>query len=100
MKQILQDLSNGRTYIMEAPAPKVSENSLLIASRTTLISAGTERMLVSFGKANFIDKALQQPDKVRMVLEKAKTDGLAATFDGVRSKLGQPIPRLLQCRCR
>ena len=49
-------------------------------------------MLVDFGKANLVDKARQQPDKVRMVLEKAKTDGLTATLEAVRNKLEQPLP--------
>ncbi len=92
MKQVLQDLSKGDSYLIEAPAPKVTKNTLLIATRTTLISAGTERMLVNFGKANFIDKARQQPDKVKMVLEKVTTDGLITTVDAVKSKLGQPLP--------
>nr|WP_246853938.1 bi-domain-containing oxidoreductase [Vibrio crassostreae] len=49
-------------------------------------------MLIDFGKANFIDKARQQPDKVKMVLGKIKTDGLMPTVDAVRSKLDQPLP--------
>jgi predicted dehydrogenase/threonine dehydrogenase-like Zn-dependent dehydrogenase len=49
-------------------------------------------MLVEFGKANIIDKARQQPDKVRMVLDKIRTDGLAPTLEAVRSKLEQPLP--------
>ena len=49
-------------------------------------------MLVEFGKANLIDKARQQPDKVKMVLEKVKTDGVMPTLDAVRSKLNQPLP--------
>lgn len=92
MKQILQDMSQGRTYVAEAPAPSVSREALLITTTTTLISAGTERMLVGFGKASYLDKARQQPEKVKMVLEKVKTDGLMTTLDAVKSKLGQPLP--------
>lgn len=91
MKQVLQDMKNGGTRVTEAPAPQVSPGKLLIATRTSLISAGTERMLVEFGKANLLDKARQQPDKVKMVLDKVKTDGLATTLDAVRSKLEQPL---------
>ncbi len=91
MKQILQNLSNGETTIADIPVPAVQPGCLLIATKTTLVSAGTERMLVEFGKANLVDKARQQPDKVRMVLEKIKTDGLLPTVDAVRSKLDQPI---------
>jgi predicted dehydrogenase/threonine dehydrogenase-like Zn-dependent dehydrogenase len=92
MKQILQNLSNGETSLVDVPCPKNTTGNLLIASRTTLVSAGTERMLVDFGKANVIDKARQQPDKVKQVLEKVKTDGLLQTLDAVRSKLDQPLP--------
>jgi hypothetical protein len=49
-------------------------------------------MLVDFGKANYLDKARQQPDKVKMVLNKVKTDGLMPTIDAVRLKLDQPLP--------
>ncbi len=92
MKQILQDMAKGGTTIAEAPAPQVSAGHLLIHSRTSLISAGTERMLVGFGKASYLDKASQQPEKVKMVLEKARTDGLMTTVEAVQSKLAQPLP--------
>lgn len=48
-------------------------------------------MLLSFGRASWIEKARQQPDKVKMVLDKVKTDGAIATFESVRAKLDQPI---------
>jgi predicted dehydrogenase/threonine dehydrogenase-like Zn-dependent dehydrogenase len=92
MKQILQDMAKGGSSIVEAPSPQASKGHLVINTTTTLISAGTERMLVDFGKANFIDKARQQPDKVKMVLEKVQTDGLMTTIDTVKSKLAQPLP--------
>lgn len=92
MKQILQNLGNGETSLVDVPCPQNKPGHLLVASQQTLVSAGTERMLVDFGKANFIDKARQQPDKVKMVLDKVRTDGLAPTIDAVRSKLDQPLP--------
>lgn len=92
MKQILQDLVNGGTKVTEAPAPQASNNTLIVNTQSTLISAGTERMLVGFGKASYIEKARQQPDKVKMVLEKVATDGLMTTVDAVKSKLAQPLP--------
>ena len=92
MKQILQDLAKGGTTVVAAPSPAVSRGNLLINTRTTLISAGTERMLVDFGKASLLDKARQQPEKVKMVLDKVQTDGLLTTLDAVRSKLSQPLP--------
>jgi predicted dehydrogenase/threonine dehydrogenase-like Zn-dependent dehydrogenase len=92
MKQILQDMGRGATYIAEAPAPAVSRGALLIHSTVSLISAGTERMLVDFGRASYLEKARQQPEKVRMVLDKVRTDGLMATIESVQSKLAQPLP--------
>lgn len=65
---------------------------MLIATRSTVVSAGTERMLIDFGKASYLSKAKQQPDKVKQVLAKIKTDGLMPTIDAVRSKLDQPLP--------
>lgn len=91
MKQILQDMAKGGTTVTISPAPFSSTNNLNIATTLSLISAGTERMLVDFGKSSMIDKARQQPDKVKMVLEKVKTDGLATTIEAVQSKLAQPI---------
>jgi len=92
MKQILQNMGSGETTIVTAPSPQAKSGNLLIHTTTSLISAGTERMLVEFGQANFIQKARKQPDKVKMVLDKVKTDGLATTIDAVKSKLDQPLP--------
>lgn len=92
MKQVLQDMAKGGTSLVEAPAPVAGPKSVLITTSISLISAGTERMLVDFGRASLLQKARQQPDKVKMVLEKVKTDGLFTTLDAVRSKLAQPLP--------
>ena len=92
MKQILQSLKTGATEVAEVPCPAVKRGQLLIRSLQTLVSVGTERMMVEFGKAGWIDKARQQPDKVRMVLDKIKTDGLQPTMDAVFNKLDQPLP--------
>ena len=92
MKQVLQNMGNGQTLLLDVPAPRLDPGCVLIQTRSTLISAGTERMLVDFGRASMIDKARQQPEKVRMVLDKVRTEGLFATLDAVRSKLDQPLP--------
>ena len=92
MKQIVQHMGSGLTEILEAPMPTGQPGALLIQTTCSLISAGTERMLVGFGKAGWIDKARQQPDKVKMVLEKIQTDGLMTTINAVQSKLAQPLP--------
>ena len=92
MKQIIQDLKSGATVLEEVPVPQVKSGYVLIKTTRTLVSLGTERMLVEFGKANLIDKARQQPDKVKQVLDKIKTDGLQPTLEAVFNKLGQPLP--------
>ena len=92
MKQILQDMAKGGTVLTESPAPSINSHTLLISTVVSLISAGTERMLVDFGRASYLDKARQQPEKVKMVIEKIRADGLMTTVDAVKSKLAQPLP--------
>ena len=92
MRQILQSLRTGVTEIADVPCPSVVKGHLLIQTAQTLISAGTERMLVEFGKGGLVEKARQQPDKVRIVLDKIKTDGLMPTVEAVINKLDQPLP--------
>ncbi len=92
MKQIMQDMSKGTTDMLACPSPSIVPGCLIIDTSVSLISAGTERMLVDFGKASYIEKARQQPEKVKMVLEKVGTDGFMTTVDAVRSKLAQPLP--------
>jgi predicted dehydrogenase/threonine dehydrogenase-like Zn-dependent dehydrogenase len=92
MKQIIQDLKSGDTILEEVPVPQVKSGYVLIKTHRTLVSLGTEKMLVNFGKANFIDKARQQPDKVKQVLQKIQSDGLKPTMETVFRKLGEPLP--------
>jgi predicted dehydrogenase/threonine dehydrogenase-like Zn-dependent dehydrogenase len=92
MKQILQNIANGETQLVEVPCPQAKNGQLLISTTKSLVSVGTERMLIDFGKSGWIAKARSQPDKVKMVLDKVKTDGLMTTIDTVRSKLDQPLP--------
>lgn len=92
MKQILQNLSTGQSELVEAPAPGPRPGNLLIDTTVSLISTGTERMLVDFGRSSLIAKVRSQPEKVQQVLDKVATNGLLTTMDAVRSKLGQPIP--------
>jgi len=92
MKQILQNIANGETQLVEVPCPQGKNGQLLISTTKSLVSVGTERMLIDFGKSGWIQKARSQPDKVKMVLGKVKTDGLIPTIDAVRSKLDQPLP--------
>ena len=92
MKQLVQSLKNEGTILVDSDIPKVSDGKLLIRTVTSLISTGTEKMLVDFGAASYINKARQQPDKVKQVLQKIKTDGLMPTIEAVQNKLDMPIP--------
>ena len=98
MKQILQNLKTGELEVVEVPPPPAKPGHLLIQTRCSLISAGTERMLVHFAKSGLISKAKQQPDKVKQVIEKMKTDGLLPTLHSVFARLDEPLP-LGYCNC-
>jgi predicted dehydrogenase/threonine dehydrogenase-like Zn-dependent dehydrogenase len=92
MRQVLQSLTDGRTLLAEIPESTAPRGGLLIHTTRSLISAGTERMLVDFSRSGWIDKARSQPDKVLQLLAKVRTDGLLPTIDAVRSRLDQPMP--------
>ena len=92
MKALVQSLRNGKTTLVDVPMPGLNSGSVLIQTSQTLVSLGTEKMLVNFGKGTVFQKAKQQPDKVKEVLAKVKTDGLASTISAVKNKLEQPIP--------
>lgn len=91
MLQVIQNLKDGRTEVVDVPAPGVRPGTVLIRTVRSLVSPGTERMVVGFGKANLFDKARQQPDKVRQVLAKVRSDGVLPTLDAVQAKLDQPV---------
>ncbi|MCC7040808.1 MAG: bi-domain-containing oxidoreductase [Burkholderiales bacterium] len=91
MKQVLQHLGTGKTTVADVPCPCAAPGTLAIRTTASLISSGTERMLVEFGRGSLLDKVRQQPDKVAQVLDKMRTDGVVATLEAVRSKLDQPL---------
>ena len=78
--------------LAEGPCPLAMPGQVLVRTTASVISAGTERMLVEFSQANLIQKARQQPEKVRQVLDKIRTDGLLPTLDAVFRKLDEPLP--------
>ena len=92
MKQILQNLGSGETLLAEVPSPRRGGGHILSETTQSLVSLGTEKMLIDFGKGSWLAKARSQPDKVKQVLQKVKTDGLFTTIDAVRAKLDSPIP--------
>ena len=92
MRQLVQHLGSGRTELLAVPAPGPRSGRLLVRATRSLVSLGTERMLVEFGRGGWLSKARQQPEKFRAVLAKARSEGVFATIAAVRSKLAQPIP--------
>ena len=92
MDQLVSDLLNGEVGVVSSPLPNLSSKNVLVRTSHSLVSLGTEKMLVDFGKGSFLQKAKQQPDKVKEVIAKVKKDGLAPTIAAVKNKLDQPIP--------
>lgn len=92
MKQIIQNLKTGATILEELPVPIPGRGQVLIRTTRTLVSLGTEKMLVEFSKSSLISKARQQPDKVKQVLDKIKADGLLPTLETVFKRLEEPLP--------
>jgi len=92
MLQIIQSFKTGETILEEVPSPEIKKGHILVKTNRSLVSLGTERMLVEFGKSGYLAKAKQQPDKVKQVLDKIKTDGLLTTYESVTNKLAEPLP--------
>jgi len=92
VRQILQNLRTGETELADVPSPLARRGHVLVRTSTTLISTGTERTLVEFGQASLLGKAQAQPDRVRQVIDKVRTDGLVPTLEAVAGKLSKPLP--------
>jgi predicted dehydrogenase/threonine dehydrogenase-like Zn-dependent dehydrogenase len=92
MKQVVQSYRTGELKVAEAPAPRVGDGSLLVATRVSLISSGTERQLIDLAKASLAGKAMARPDLVRRVVRNIQRDGLQPTIEKVFAKLDTPIP--------
>ncbi len=92
MKQILQHMNDGKTMVEEVPVPVTRRGTALVRTSASLVSAGTERMLVDFAEKNLIGKAAARPDLVRQVISKAEREGLLPTLEAAFNKLDQPMP--------
>ena len=92
MKQVIQDWKSGKTKLVEIPSPRVKRGHMLIHTAASLVSAGTERMVVEFAGKNLLAKARSRPDLVRQVLGKVRREGVLATVEAVRNRLDQSIP--------
>ncbi len=92
MKQIAQSYKTGELKIVDVPSPSVPRGGILVETAASLISAGTERMLIDLARKNLLQKAKSRPDLVTKVIEKVKREGALAALETVRSKLDSPIP--------
>jgi predicted dehydrogenase/threonine dehydrogenase-like Zn-dependent dehydrogenase len=91
MKQLLQNMHNGQTNIEDVPIPSIRNRFALVKTACSLVSAGTERMLVEFSEKNLVQKATSRPDLVKQVLSKAQREGILPTIEATFNKLDQPM---------
>jgi predicted dehydrogenase len=91
MKQLLQNVSNGRAVVLDVPAPQCGRGEILVRVGASLVSAGTERMVIEFAEKNIFEKALARPDLVRQVLNKATREGVLSTIQSVRQRLDSEL---------
>lgn len=91
MKQVLQHLKDGKTIVAEVPIPGLKRNSALVQTAASLVSAGTERMVVEFAEKNLLAKAASRPDLVKQVISKAKREGVLTSVEAAFNKLDQPM---------
>jgi predicted dehydrogenase/threonine dehydrogenase-like Zn-dependent dehydrogenase len=92
VRQVVQHLRTGAIEMLDLPALRPGPHELVIRTHRSLMSAGTERMLLEFGRAGLIGKALQQPERVRMLLERLRTDGIRTVLEAAWNKLDEPLP--------
>lgn len=92
MKQLMQNLKNGDTIVADAPVPAPQPGEALVRTAASLVSAGTERMVVEFAEKSLVGKARSRPDLVRQVFDKARREGLLTTLEAAFGRLDQPMP--------
>jgi predicted dehydrogenase/threonine dehydrogenase-like Zn-dependent dehydrogenase len=92
MKQLLQNLRDGKTTVVDVPAPSAQPGMVLVRTAASLVSAGTERMVVEFAEKSLVGKARSRPDLVRQVIDKARREGLFSTAEAAFNRLEQPMP--------
>ena len=91
MKQVLQNLKTGKTEVLDVPIPQLRKGNVLVQTAASLVSAGTERSLVSFAEKNLVGKAQSRPDLVKQVIDKARREGLLTAFESAMNRLDQPL---------
>ncbi|RZU74583.1 hypothetical protein EV384_3057 [Micromonospora kangleipakensis] len=92
MKQVVQSVSGGELKVAEVPQPEPGATEVLVATRRSLLSAGTERAVRELASASLLRKARARPDLVRQVVSKARTEGVRSTLAAVRNRLDEDMP--------
>lgn len=92
MKQLFLSVNDGSVNVLETPAPVVKPNTVITETLYSVVSAGTERSLASFGSKNLLQKAMERPDQVQKVMEKMSTDGILTTVEAAFGRLKDPMP--------
>jgi predicted dehydrogenase/threonine dehydrogenase-like Zn-dependent dehydrogenase len=91
MKQLIQNMRNGKTQVVEVPTPHAKPGTALVQVASSLVSAGTERMLVEFSEKSLLGKARSRPDLMKQVLDKAQREGIVPTLESAFNRLDQPM---------
>ncbi len=91
MKQLLQNMRDGKASVQEVPMPVVRPGTALVRTAASLVSAGTERMVVEFAEKSLVGKARSRPDLVKQVMDKARREGLITTAQAAFNRLDQPM---------
>lgn len=92
MKQVIQSFKSGELIVADVPTPTLRAQGILVRTARSLVSTGTERMVVDFAEKNLVQKAQARPDLVKQVMDKVQREGLLNTIDSVRNRLEQPLP--------
>src|SRR5512132_3980986 len=91
MKQLLQNTRNGKSTVEDVPVPTPREGQALVKTEASVVSAGTERMVVEFAEKSLVGKARSRPDLVKQVLDKGKREGWVTTAQAAFNRLDQPM---------
>ena len=97
MKQIIQNYKSGELQLVEVPDPILLPGGMILDTRNSLVSVGTEKLMIDFAKKGYLGKALGRPDLVKMVINKIKVDGLMEAYKASMSRLDSPVPLGYSC---
>jgi predicted dehydrogenase/threonine dehydrogenase-like Zn-dependent dehydrogenase len=91
VRQVVQNVRNGQLEVREVPPPALQPGGVLVRTAASIISPGTEKMVLELGRKSLIGKARERPDLVRQVITRARTYGISATVQSVVSKMDQAL---------